>query len=561
MQHIRLHRTPAALAAAVCVLLLLATGCGGAKKVADGKQHSKYERKPIVERNDEQLKTETMMIDAKMLEETGHEDEAARRYADVLSREPRNAAAMYELSRLMAARGMADSAIALTKRAVETDRGNIWYALHLATLYRMTHNIKEYIATWQRIVDLRPDVLDYYYELSNAYLAAKDYKNAIATLNRVEHTVGVTEPVSTQKAKLWTAMGRNDKATQELEALARTMPNDSRYNGILAETYMSQGKYDKAKACYDRVLAANPDDEYIHISLAEYYKAVGQPRKAYEELRIGMAQKNLSTTNKVQILTNFYTNDEFYGIYSQYAFDLLDVAMRSSDDSVTFAGFYGDILMRQRKYDEATHQFALYLTRDSSRYEVWEALLVSELSAYTDTAALGRDARRASALFPLHPLPYYMQAVVEHDNGRYERAIELAKRCEQMGFDKGYLETETYVLLAECYNRLDDTACYAYYERALKMHPDDINLMNSYAYRLAVDGRNLDKAEQMSKRTIKAEPDNPYYLDTYAWILHRMGRDDEARPYIEKAIQREKGETSQEVIDHYEAIMKKQNSR
>ena len=93
------------------------------------------------------------------------------------------------------------------------------------------------------------------------------------------------------------------------------------------------------------------------------------------------------------------------------------------------------------------------------------------------------------------------------------------------------------------------------------MHPDDINLMNSYAYRLAVDGRNLDKAEQMSKRTIKAEPDNPYYLDTYAWILHRMGRDDEARPYIEKAIQREKGETSQEVIDHYEAIMKKQNSR
>ncbi len=543
---------------AVCAaLLVLAVGCSGTRQAAADKAPGRYERRPIVERNDEQLKTETMMIDAKMLEQTGQADGAAQRYGEVLSREPRNAAAMYELSRLVAMQGMADSAIALARRSVEADRGNVWYALHLATLYRLTNRQKEYIDAWKGIVAMKPDVLDYYYELSNAYLMTNDYKNAIATLNRVEQKVGVTEPVSVQKAKLWTAMGRNDKAMAEYEALVAAMPNEVRYSGILAESYMAAGKYDKAKQCYDRIVAADPDDEYIHISLAEYYKTVGEPRKAYEELRIGMAQKNLSTTNKLQILTNFYTNEEFYGIYSKYTYDLLEVAMRCSDDSVTFAAFYGDILMRQRKYADAAHQFALYLTRDSSRYEVWEALLVSELSAYTDTAALGRDARRASALFPLHLLPYYAQAVVEHDNGRYERAVELGRRCEQIGFDKGYLEAETYSLLAECYNRLDDTACYAYYERVLKLQPNDANILNSYAYRLAVDGRRLDEAEQMSRRSLKAEPDNPFYLDTYAWILHRQGRDDEARPYIEKAIQREEGEVSDEVKEHYEAIMKK----
>lgn len=544
---------------AVCAaLMVLAVGCGGTRQAAADKAPGRYERRPIVERNDEQLKTETMMIDAKMLEQTGQADGAAQRYGEVLSREPRNAAAMYELSRLVAMQGLADSAIALARRSVEADRGNVWYALHLASLYRLTNRPKEYIDAWKGIVAMKPDVLDYYYELSNAYLMTNDYKNAIATLNRVEQKVGVTEPVSVQKAKLWTAMGRNDKAMAEYEALVAAMPNEVRYSGILAESYMAAGKYDKAKQCYDRIVAADPDDEYIHISLAEYYKTVGEPRKAYEELRIGMAQKNLSTTNKVQILTNFYTNEEFYGIYSKYTYDLLEVAMRCSDDSVTFAAFYGDILMRQRKYADAAHQFALYLTRDSSRYEVWEALLVSELSAYTDTAALGRDARRASALFPLHLLPYYAQAVVEHDNGRYERAVELGRRCEQIGFDKGYLEAETYSLLAECYNRLDDTACYAYYERVLKLQPNDANILNSYAYRLAVDGRRLDEAEQMSRRSLKAEPDNPFYLDTYAWILHRQGRDDEARPYIEKAIQREKGEVSDEVKEHYEAIMKRE---
>ena len=537
------------------VLLAAATSCKSSKASVDNAGAKRYERKPIVERSDEQLKTEAMLIDAKMLQETGDEDAAAQRYGDILARDPECTAAMYELSRLAASKGLADSAIALSRRAVEGDRENVWYALHLATLYRLTKHPKEYIETWEQIVALRPEVLEYYYELSNAYSLNKDYKNAIAVLNRVEKKVGVTEQVSTQKAKLWTAMGREDKAITEFEALVKAMPQDSRYNGILAEAYMADGKYDKAKECYDRVLAANPDDEYIHISLAEYYKTVKQPRKAYEELKIGLGQKNLSTTNKLQILTNFYTSEEFYGIHSQYAFDLMETAMRGSDDSTTFAAFYGDILMRQRKFSEAAHQFALSLTKDSSKYEVWEALLVSELSAYDDTVRMAADARRASRLFPLHPLPYYILAVVEHDNERYERAIELARKCEDMGFDKGYLETETYVMLAECYNRLEDSRCYEYYEKVLKINPNDTRIMNSYAYRLALDKKDLDKAERMSKRTLEAEPDNPFYLDTYAWILHQMGRDKEARPYIEKAVKRDS--TSEEVREHYNAIFGK----
>ena len=543
------------VAGAVLLALLAAVGCKGTRSAAESGAPKRYERKPIVERSDEQLKTEAMLIDAKMLAETGDDDAAARRYSDVLARDPGCAAAMYELSRIVASKGMADSAIALSRRALDVDRENVWYALHLATLYRLTNHPDENIATWERIVAMKPEVLDYYYELSNAYIHKKDFKNAIAVLNRVEKKVGVTEPVSAQKAKLWTAMGRDDKAMQEMEALVKALPQESRYNGILAESYMAAGKYEKAKECYDRLLAADPDNEYIHISLAEYYKAVKQPRKAYEELKLGMARKNLSTTNKLKVLTNFYSSEEFYGIYSQYAFDLTETAMRESDDSTTFAAFYGDILMRQKRYDEATRQFALSLSKDSSKYDVWEALLVSELSSYSDTARLGRDARRASRLFPLHPLPYYMQAVVEHDNGRYAEAAALAQKCEQMGFDKGYLEAETYMMLAECYNRMDDSRCYDYYEKYLALNPDDAQVLNSYAYRLALDRRELEKAERMSKKTLAADPDNPYYLDTYAWILHQMGRDKEARPYIEKAMKRD--ETSDEVREHYEAIMGK----
>jgi tetratricopeptide (TPR) repeat protein len=46
----------------------------------------------------------------------------------------------------------------------------------------------------------------------------------------------------------------------------------------------------------------------------------------------------------------------------------------------------------------------------------------------------------------------------------------------------------------------------------------------------------LDKAEKMSFKTIKAEPTNSTYLDTYAWILFRQRRYSEALIYIDQAL-------------------------
>ena len=40
----------------------------------------------------------------------------------------------------------------------------------------------------------------------------------------------------------------------------------------------------------------------------------------------------------------------------------------------------------------------------------------------------------------------------------------------------------------------------------------------------------------MSYRTVKAEPTNSTYLDTYAWILFRQQRFQEAKIYIDQAL-------------------------
>ena len=90
---------------------------------------------------------------------------------------------------------------------------------------------------------------------------------------------------------------------------------------------------------------------------------------------------------------------------------------------------------------------------------------------------------------------------------------------------------------------------YAAYDSALVYKDDNIGALNNYAYYLSLEKKDLDKAEEMSYRTVKAEPNNATYLDTYAWILFEKGKYTEARIYIDQAIQHGT-DNSSVVVEH-----------
>ena len=78
---------------------------------------------------------------------------------------------------------------------------------------------------------------------------------------------------------------------------------------------------------------------------------------------------------------------------------------------------------------------------------------------------------------------------------------------------------------------------FAAYDSCLVWKDDNIGCLNNYAYYLSERGERLDSAEAMSFKTVKAEPKNATYLDTYAWILFMQKRYSEAKIYIDQALQ------------------------
>ena len=80
--------------------------------------------------------------------------------------------------------------------------------------------------------------------------------------------------------------------------------------------------------------------------------------------------------------------------------------------------------------------------------------------------------------------------------------------------------SDFYALMGDILQQKGNTnEAYAAYDSCLQWKDDNIGCLNNYAYYLSLENKNLSKAEQMSYKTVKAEPKNSTYLDTYAWIL------------------------------------------
>ena len=95
----------------------------------------------------------------------------------------------------------------------------------------------------------------------------------------------------------------------------------------------------------------------------------------------------------------------------------------------------------------------------------------------------------------------------------------------------------------------------AMYKRILAVDPYNLMVLNNYAYFLATHKGDLNEAEQLSALTIREQPNNPVFLDTYGWILHLKGQNDLALFYLNRALWNASEETIKtEVLKHLKEI-------
>ncbi len=92
-----------------------------------------------------------------------------------------------------------------------------------------------------------------------------------------------------------------------------------------------------------------------------------------------------------------------------------------------------------------------------------------------------------------------------------------------------------------------------YAEKAHKLDPENTNALNSLGYMLAERGIRLDEALEYCKRAVTADPRNPAYLDSLGWVQFKLGKINEARLYLRKALDSAPGNKT--IAGHLRSLM------
>ncbi|MEK9135517.1 MAG: tetratricopeptide repeat protein, partial [Bacteroidota bacterium] len=129
--------------------------------------------------------------------------------------------------------------------------------------------------------------------------------------------------------------------------------------------------------------------------------------------------------------------------------------------------------------------------------------------------------------------------------GRNEEAVRVLEKARQIN-PKDINAISQLALVYDGLKKYEESD--RLYEEGLKIDPTNALILNNYGYSLADRDIQIERALEMAKKAVAAQPDNTSYLDTIGWVYFRLGDYKQAEMYIKKAI--EKGEVSAVVHEH-----------
>lgn len=501
---------------------------------------------------EQQRKYDYFFLEAMRLKEKKDYASAFGLLQHCLDIHPNAASALYEVSQYyMFLRQVPQGQEALEK-AVANAPDNYWYSQGLASLYQQQNELDKAVTLLEQMVVRFPAKQDPLFNLLDLYGRQEKYDKVISTLNRLEKRMGKNEQLSMEKFRIYLQMKDDKKAFQEIESLVQEYPMDMRYQVILGDVYLQNGKKQEAYDVYQKVLAAEPDNPMAIFSMASYYKQTGQEELYQQQLDTLLLNKKVTPDTKVGVMRQMIVENEQADKDSTQIIALFDRIMKQEQDDPQIPMLYAQYLLSKNMEAESVPVLEQVVDLDPTN-KAARMMLIGAAVKKEDYKQIIKVCEPGIEATPDALEFYYYLAVAYNQAEKPDSVISICKRAlEHTTADsKKEIVSDFYSILGDMYHTQKQMKeAYAAYDSALVYNPSNIGALNNYAYYLSVERRDLDKAEEMSYKTVKAEPNNTTYLDTYAWILFEKGNYAEARIYIDNAMKSEGGDKSDVIVEH-----------
>ena len=471
-------------------------------------------------------------------------EESIKYFEKCIRLDKEQASPYYEIAKIYLLKKELQESYNYSKQAYQIDKSNKWYAQFYADILFKTQNYYESAKIYKSLIKQHKEKEDYYLDLAKVFLYDNNLRLAIKTYNDLEKLKGVNHYTSTQKHKLYLELKDFNKAATELENLLIEFPYDTEIYEILSDCYILSGDFDKALEILIKLSELKPNSPSIHLSLSDFYLQKGNYEKYREELLLAFSSEKLDVQLKIKkivpLLTPVYENklENF-----DFVFELSKIIVEIHPFDAMSNYIYADLLRIDQKTELSVSYYKKVVEINKNEIGAWEEMLFLELRL-NRLDSLNTDSEQAIEIFPTNPIFYYLNGLSFYYKKNYEKTIEPIKTGVNFVVSNPNLSSEMYSILGNSYNELKDFEnSDISYERALEYIPDNVQVLNNYAYYLSLREENLERAEKMSKKTIEMFPEEANYLDTYAWILYKMKKYEQAKIWMQKAIDISESET------------------
>ncbi len=495
---------------------------------------------------------DAFFLEAICQQEKGHLDAAFDLLTHCIRIDSTRSEAYYYLSRYYEHLKNKDQALAYSEKASQLEPDNETYLEMLANAYINRRKYDQAIEVMEHLCSINSSRVDLLSMLVQLYEQQQDYDGAINTLSRLETMEGKSERLSMAKSELYTQKGNKKAAISEMKQLAEQYPNDQNYRCLYANTLYLNGQQKKALSIYDDILKQEPDNRSAQMSMLSHYNEINDSVQAYQWLERILMNQNATTQDRVLLLRQVIGESERSGGDSTRVLSLFHRVLNLPQADADLAIFCATYMNLKKMPSDSIspvleHALALEPTNASARLQ-----LVSYAWTANDrdrVIALCQEARQYNpdemAFYYYQGIAYYQKDMLDQALNAFQNGIGVITAQSDPA-----IVSDFYAVMGDILHQKGQAReAFVAYDSCLVWKDDNIGCLNNYAYYLSELGEQLDKAEQMSYRTIKAEPKNATYLDTYAWILFMQERYSEAKIYIDQTLQND-SDTSAVLLEH-----------
>ena len=535
------------------ILVTLFVSCKAPRQVVRQLVHEEESKNISLLNDDQRQQFQFLFIEGVKQRTIGNPEEAIKIFSRCLEMDPSSSTSLYEIANIHLLKGDFQSAMIMLERAVSLNPQNQYYLILLAKIYQQNKLYEKAAETFGALALLIPDNADYPIFHAEMLNQAGKQEEALTCYNELEKRWGVTEQVSLGKQSIFVKQGKKPEAYHEIENLLAKFQGETKYFGLLADMYLADSVMDKSLENYNKILQYKPNDGFVQFSLSNYYRVVGDYAQSYDHLKKGFDNSSLELDPKIQMYM-LLAQTEDHRLTDVQQLELIQILINEYVDDERPRALLSEYFLAKKLNKEAREQLRLVVEINKGNYTYWERLLFVD-NDLLDWKSLQKDSKTAIKYFPEQPVLYILDAVSMIQLGNYQDVFAVLDSAEVNANNNNQVLSQVYTYRAEAYYKLKKYEdAYNWFDKVVKVDPQNYLAMNNYAYYLSLRSIRLDVAEKLSSLVVQNNPNNATYLDTYAWVLFKKKDFQLAKFYQESALSNST-EENPVLVEHYGDIL------